>query len=153
MGEKIIVQNRKARHDYQVLDRFEAGIALQGTEVKSLRQSGSMTLKDSYADFQKGELFLVGTHIRPYEQGNINNHAPERSRKLLMHRTQLERIQQKAAEKGLTLIPLRVYFKRGLVKVELGLCRGKRLYDKRETIKERESKREVDRALKEARKA
>lgn len=151
MGEKIIVQNRKARHDYEVLDRHEAGIALLGTEVKSLRVNGSMTLKDSYADFQAGQLILVGTHIRPYDQGNINNHDPERPRKLLMHRHEMTRIKQRVEEKGLTLIPLRVYFKNGIVKVEIGVCRGKRQYDKRETIKERESKREVDRAIKSVR--
>lgn len=149
MGEKTIASNRRARHDYHVLDTFEAGIVLQGTEVKSLRNSGSMTLKDSYCDVIKGELFLVGTYIRPYEQGNIYNHEPERSRKLLMHKREIERLGQRVAEKGLTLIPLHVYFKRGLVKVEVGVCKGKHSYDKRASIKDRESKRDLDRALKE----
>lgn len=149
MGEKLITNNRRIRHDYEILDTIEAGIALQGTEVKSLRTKGSMTLKDSYADItQKGEVYLVGSHIAPYLQGNINNHEPERRRKLLMHKLEIEKLGQKMAEKGLTLAPLRVYFKRGKVKVLLGLCRGKKTHDKREAIKERESKREIDRALK-----
>lgn len=148
MGEKQIVQNRMARRNYQILDTFEAGIALQGTEVKSLREPGSMTLKDSYADIRKGELFLVGAHINPYVQGNIHNHEPERPRKLLMHKREIEKLTQRIAEKGLTLIPLSLYFKRGMVKVQLGLGRGKNVHDKRETIKARESKIEMDRALK-----
>jgi len=152
MGEKIIVTNRRARHDYHVMDSFETGIALVGTEVKSLRVSGGMTLKDSYADIERGELFLVGAHINPYEQGNIYNHDPERSRKLLMHKREILKLGQRVAEKGFTLIPLRVYFKEGRVKVELGLCRGKQTIDKRVTIKERESKRDMDRALKTVRK-
>ena len=152
MGEKIIVTNRRARHDYHVLDSFEAGIALVGTEVKTLRMTGGMTLKDSYAEIEKGELYLVGTHINPYEKGNIYNHDPERPRKLLMHKREILKQGQRVAEKGLTLIPLRVYFKEGRVKVELGLCSGKKTLDKRVTIKERESKRDMDRALKTVRK-
>lgn len=148
MGEKIITSNRRAGRDYQILERVEAGIALQGTEVKSLRMSGSVQLKDSYIDVVKGEVYLVGTHIPPYEQGNINNHDPERRRKLLLHKREILRLAQKAAEKGLTLIPLKLYFKQGRVKVEVGLCRGKRAYEKRDAIKERESKREIDRAIK-----
>jgi SsrA-binding protein len=151
MGEKQIVQNRMARRNYQILDTFEAGIALQGTEVKSLREPGSMTLKDSYADIRKGEVFLVGAHINPYKQGNIYNHEPERPRKLLMHKREIEKLEQRIAEKGLTLIPLSLYFKRGMVKVQLGLGRGKNVHDKRDTIKARESKIEMDRALKEVR--
>jgi SsrA-binding protein len=151
MGEKQIVQNRMARRNYQILDTFEAGIALQGTEVKSLREPGSMTLKDSYADIRKGEVFLVGAHINPYKQGNIYNHEPERPRKLLMHKREIEKLEQRIAEKGLTLIPLSLYFKRGRVKVQLGLGRGKNVHDKRDTIKARESKIEMDRALKEVR--
>lgn len=147
MGEKLVVQNRRARHDYQVLDTFEAGIELRGTEVKSLR-AGHMTLKDSYADIQHGEMFLVGAHINPYEQGNIYNHDPERDRKLLMHKREIERLGSQVAEKGLTLIPLRVYFKNGRAKVELGLCRGKQTHDKRTSIRERDAKREMDRAIK-----
>jgi len=149
MGEKSIVQNRMARRNYQILDTFEAGIVLQGTEVKSLREAGSMTLKDSYADIRKGgELYLVGAHINPYKQGNIYNHEPERPRKLLMHKREIEKLAQRIAEKGLTLIPLSIYFKKGIVKVELGLGRGKNVADKRETIKARESKIEMDRAMK-----
>lgn len=148
MGEKLITQNRLARRNYEILDTVEAGIALQGTEVKSLREAGSMTLKDSYADFQRGEVFLVGAHIKPYAMGNIHNHDPERPRKLLLHRLEIDRMSQRIAEKGLTLIPLRVYFTRGIVKVELGLGRGKHSYDKRDTIKARDSKREMDRAIK-----
>jgi len=113
-----------------------------------LRVSGGMTLKDSYVDIQTGEAILVGAHIEPYVEGNIYNHAPERPRKLLLHKREILRLWQRIAEKGLTLIPLRVYFKQGIVKVELGLCRGKHSYDKRVTIKERESKREMDRAVK-----
>lgn len=149
MGEDTtIVQNRTARRNYEILDSFEAGIALVGTEVKSLRESGSMTLKDSYADIKDGEVFLVGAHINPYAKGNIYNHAAERPRKLLLHKREIERLAQRIAEKGLTLIPLKVYFTRGMVKVELGLGRGKNVRDKRETIKARESKREMDRAIK-----
>jgi len=151
MREKIIASNRRAGRDYHVLDRFEAGIALRGTEVKSLRMTGSMTLKDSYAEIEKGEAFLVGVYIKPYEQGNIYNHAPERTRKLLLHKREILRLGQRIAEKGLTLVPLRVYFKEGRVKVEVGVCRGKHSYDKRAAIRDRDTQREVDRALKAAR--
>lgn len=147
MGEKTIVQNRRARHDYHVLDRFEAGIELRGTEVKSLR-GGHISLKDSYADVENGEMFLVGAHIHPYEKGNIYNHDPERPRRLLMHKREIVRLGAQIAEKGLTLVPLRVYFKQGRVKVELGLCRGKQTVDKRQTLRERDIKRETDRILK-----
>jgi SsrA-binding protein len=148
MGEKTIVKNRRARHDYHILERFEAGIALQGTEVKSIR-AGHINLKDSYADVDDGELFLVGVHIAPYEQGNIYNHDPERPRKLLMHKREILRLGQTIAEKGYTLVPLRVYFKDGRAKVEVGLCRGKQTVDKRHSLRQREQQREVDRALKE----
>jgi SsrA-binding protein len=149
MGEKIIVSNRRAGHDYHILDHVEAGIALCGTEVKSLRSSGSMTLKDSYADFtERGEAVLVGSYIRPYEMGNIYNHDPERPRKLLMHKHEILKLRQRIAEKGLTVVPLKVYFKQGLVKVELGVCRGKHSFDKRASIKDRESLRELDREVK-----
>lgn len=151
MGEKIIVTNRRAGRDYQVLDRIEAGVALVGTEVKSLRMKGSITLKDAYADIQDGEVFLVGAHIEPYEKGNIYNHEPERSRKLLMHKRDILRLAQRIAEKGLTLVPLKVYFKNGIVKIELGVCRGKHSYDKRDTIRERDTGRDMDRQIKEAR--
>ena len=147
MGEKTIVQNRRARHDYHILEQFETGIALQGTEVKSIR-AGQITLKDSYAEVDGGELFLIGVHIAPYEQGNIYNHDPERRRKLLMHKREIVRIGHTIAEKGFTLVPLRVYFKDGRAKVELGLCRGKHTIDKRQTLRKREQDRDVDRALK-----
>jgi len=149
MGEKNIAQNRRARRDYHVLDTYEAGIVLRGTEVKSLR-AGNMALKDSYIDTLRGELFLVSAHINPYEQGNINNHEPERPRKLLMHKREIIRISTKVQEKGLTLVPLRVYFKRGRAKVEIALCKGKHTIDKRQTIQDREAKREIGRQLKDA---
>ena len=149
MGEKVIAQNRRARRDYRVLEKHEAGIALRGTEVKSLRQ-GKMTLKDSYVDVRGGELYLVHAHIPPYEHGSVFNHDPERDRKLLMHKREIIRIGSKVAEKGLTLVPLRVYFKNGRVKVEVGLCRGKHQTDKRAVIKEREAKVEMERAMKAA---
>jgi SsrA-binding protein len=149
MGEKTIVSNRRARREYHVLDNIEAGIVLQGTEVKTLRTTNSMTLKDSYADIIGGELYLVGAHIAPYEFGNVMNHEPERPRKLLLHKREIVKLAQRVAEKGLTLIPRSVYFKQGMVKVDIGLCRGKHSYDKREAIKERETKRDMDRAMKE----
>lgn len=150
MGEKLIATNRRAGRDYHILDKMEAGVALTGTEVKTLRVSGGITLKDSYADVERGELYLLNAHINPYEQGNVFNHDPERKRKLLMHKREILRLSQRIEEKGFTLIPLRVYFKRGRVKIELGLCRGKHVFDKREDIKKRESEREMDRAMKRA---
>ena len=149
-GEKVITTNRKAHHDYHILERMEAGIALRGTEVKSLR-AGRVNLKDSYVEARDGEMTLIGTHISPYEAGNRFNHEPERPRKLLLHRREILRWGQKAREKGLTLVPLRLYFKNGKVKVEIALVKGKRSYDKREAIATRESQRELDRARKEAR--
>lgn len=152
MGEKVVVKNRRARHDYQVLDSYEAGLVLRGTEVKSLR-NGHMTLKDSYVDITDGELYLRNAHISPYDAGNINNHEPERARKLLMHKREIEKLARRVAEKGLTLIPLKVYFTRGRAKVEVGVCKGKVTVDKRRTIQDREVKRDLDRAMKEARKS
>ena len=151
MGEKIIANNKRARRDYHVLDRYEAGVELKGTEVKSLRD-GKITLKDSYIDVKGGELFLVNAHIAPYEYGNLFNHEPERDRRLLMHKKEITRLGSQVAEKGLTLVPLKVYFKNGRVKVEVGVCRGKHHVDKRSVIKEREAKVEMGRAIKEARK-
>jgi SsrA-binding protein len=151
MGIKIIVSNRRARHDYHVLEKLEAGIVLRGTEVKSLR-AGHMVLKDSYADIIGNELYLVGAHINPYEQGTAWNHEPERPRKLLVHKQEIKRLGAQVAEKGLTLVPLSVYFKEGKAKVEIGLCRGKQTIDKRRSIQEREVKREMDRAVKSIRK-
>lgn len=148
MGEKLITENRRARHDYHILDSLEAGIVLSGTEVKSIRMTNSLTLKDAYADIRKGEMYLVGAHIQPYEMGNIYNHEPERMRKLLVHRSEILKLGQQTAEKGLTLIPLRVYFKNGMVKVQIGLCRGKNTVDKRDTIQARDTKREMDRVMK-----
>ena len=147
MGEKVIVQNRRARHDYLVLDHFEAGIELRGTEVKSLR-AGGITLKDSYADVENGQMFLIGTHISPYDKGNIYNHDPERKRRLLLHKREILKLSAQVAEKGLTLIPLRLYFKEGRVKVEIGLCRGKHTVDKRDSLRESDIKRETDRLIK-----
>ncbi|MBI4557843.1 MAG: SsrA-binding protein SmpB [Candidatus Hydrogenedentes bacterium] len=147
MGEKLVTENRRARHDYHILEKFEAGIELRGTEVKSLR-AGQMTLKDSYADILNGQMYLVGAHISPYEKGNIYNHDPERQRRLLMHKREILRLHSRTAEKGLTLVPLRVYFKKGRAKVELALCRGKHHEDQRDTLREREIRREIDRALK-----
>lgn len=149
-GQKLIVDNRRAKRDYEILERFEAGIALRGTEVKSLRE-GRISLKDSYADVENGELYLIGAHISPYEKGSVWNHDPERPRKLLMHKREIIRLGSQVAEKGLALIPLRVYFSRGKVKVELGLCRGRHKTDKRALIREREVLREMDRAVKQVR--
>ncbi len=146
---RVITTNRKAHHDYHILDTIEAGVALQGTEVKSLR-AGRINLKDSYAEIRDGELYLVGVHISPYEQGNRFNHEPERPRKLLLHKREILKLGYKAREKGLTLVPLRVYFKASRIKVELALVKGKRAYDKRAAIAEREAKRDLDRAFKEA---
>jgi SsrA-binding protein len=148
-GLKIITTNRKAFHDYHVLETIEAGIALRGTEVKSLR-AGRVNLKDGYVDLRDGEMLLVGIHINPYEAGNRFNHEPERPRKLLLHKREILRFGIKARDKGLTIVPLKMYFKSGRVKVEVALVRGKRAYDKRAAIAQRESKRELDRALKEA---
>ena len=147
-GEKLIAQNRRARHDFHVLERHEAGIALRGTEVKSLR-NGKVSFKDSYADLVDGELYLKGVHIAPYEQGNIHNHDPDRPRKLLMHKDELIRLGIKKTERGLTLVPLRLYFKNGKAKVEIGLCKGKQKADKRETLRQRVAERETERYLKE----
>ena len=146
-GTKQIAKNSKAFHDYFVEDRFEAGMVLAGTEVKSIRQ-GAVNLKDSFCQVKDGELWLHGLHISPYEKGNIFNKAPRRTRKLLMHRREILRLQSSVQRDGLTLVPLSLYFKDSKVKVELGLCKGKKLYDKRATAAERDSKRDIDRAMK-----
>ena len=143
---KVVASNRRARHDFEILDRFEAGIALEGSEVKSLRD-GKVVLKDSFAHVRDGEIWLVGVYIAPYEFSRDGGHDPERTRKLLLHRREIDRIAAKLAEKGLTLIPLQIYLKDGRAKVELGLGRGKRTIDKRETLKERDQQREIERAL------
>ncbi len=146
---KVICTNRKARHDYFIVETMEAGIVLRGTEVKSLREGGAH-LKDSYAAVDRGELYLYNAHISPYSMGNRFNHEPTRTRKLLMHAHQVKRLLGKLQEKGLTLVPLRLYFNdAGRVKVELGLAKGKRLFDKRRTIAERDARREMRREMKE----
>lgn len=145
-GIKLIAKNRKALFDYEVVDSVEAGLVLQGTEVKSLRD-GKFQFKDAFAASQKGELWLHRAYIDEYSNGNIYNHEPTRSRKLLLHRHQIDRLAAKAQEKGLTLIPLEIYFKDGRAKVKLGLCRGKAKHDKRASIKERDEQRAARRAL------
>lgn len=149
-GEKLIASNKKAFHDYHVLDKYEAGMELTGTEVKSLRDRGA-TLKDSYVIFKAGEAFLFGAHISPYSHGNRENHDPERTRRLLLHRREIEKLESQVVEKGLTIVPLRLYFKGGRVKAEIAVVRGKKLYDKRETEKTREADREAAAAMKRAR--
>ena len=145
---RIIADNRKARHDYFVLETIEAGIALTGTEVKSARL-GRVNLQDAYASFSHGELFVQHMHISPYEQGNRMNVDPYRRRKLLLHRGELDALVGRMRERGMTVVPLRMYFtERGLCKLELGVCRGKKFYDKREDLKTRDAKREIERALK-----
>lgn len=145
---KVVATNRKAYHDYFIEDKLEAGIMLQGTEVKSLRD-GRVNLQDSYASVKDGEIFLHHCHISPYSHGNIMNHDPIRVRKLLLHKKEINKLMGKTQQKGLTIIPLRIYFsKRGHAKVEIGLAKGKKLYDRRETIKAREAGREVERAIK-----
>ena len=148
-GHKIIAQNKKAYHDYFVDEKYEAGIELFGTEVKSLR-AGQVNLKDSYIDVKDGELFVVGMHVSPYEHGNIFNRDPLRRRKLLMHKREIMKLHGLVAQKGMSLIPLSLYFKNSHVKVELGLCRGKKMYDKRDSIAERDANREIDRKMKES---
>lgn len=145
-ADPVVTVNRKARHDFEILETFEAGIALLGSEVKSLRD-GRVTLKDSFARVDRGEVFLVNAHISPYAAASRLGHEPERARKLLLHREEIDKLAGKVNERGLTLVPLRVYFKNGRAKVTLGLGRGKKAYDKREAIKRREMERETDRAM------
>ena len=141
---KIIAENRKARHDYFVIETYEAGIELFGTEVKSLR-AGNVNLKDSYCDVDGGELFAIGMHISPYEQGNIFNRDPLRDRKLLMHKREIMKLHGQVGQKGFSIIPLSLYFSGSYVKVELGLCRGKKLYDKRDSQAKKDSERNIER--------
>ena len=143
----VVVSNRKARHEFEVLQTLEAGIALQGTEVKSLR-NGKANLQDSFARFMAGELWLFNLHVSPYEQGNRHNHDPLRPRKLLLHRREMRKLVGQVEQQGLTLVPLDIYFRRGVAKVTLALVRGKKLHDKREDLKQRESQREMERAYK-----
>ena len=145
--EKLIASNKKAFHEYFVLQKVEAGLQLIGTEVKSLRD-GRAELKDSYVIFKNGEAFLFGAHIAPYSHGNIQNHDPTRTRKLLLHRREIEKLHAQVQEKGLTVVPLRLYFRGNRVKAEVGVVRGKKLFDKRETEKRREADREAAVAIK-----
>lgn len=145
---KTIAVNRQARHEYHVLESYETGIELVGTEVKSIRM-GAVNLKDSWGDIQNGELFVLGMHVSPYEKGNIFNRDPLRKRRLLMHRQEIRKLHQELKTKGLTLVPLSLYFKGSHVKMQLGLCKGKKLYDKRAHDAERDAKRSIDRAVKE----
>jgi len=144
-GETVVASNRKARHDYELLERFEAGIKLTGDEVKSLR-AGRASLVDAFARPRDGELWLEGMHVPPYEQGDTKAHLPLRPRKLLLHRREIDAIARDVAEKGLSVVPLRVYFTHGIAKVELALARGKRRYEKRQSIAKREAQREMERA-------
>ena len=147
-GTKQIASNRKAFHDYFVLDRFEAGIELAGTEVKSIR-AGNVNLKDAFCTVKNGELFVRGMHVSPYEQGNIFNRDPVRPRRLLMHKREITKLYARVMQEGVALIPLSLYFKDSRVKVELGLCKGKKLYDKRNDDAKREAARDIERTLKE----
>ena len=146
-GVKQIAANRKAFHDYFVLERFEAGIELAGTEVKSLR-AGTVNMKDSYCTIKNGEIFIRSLHISPYEKGNIFNKDPVRPRRLLMHKREIMKLNARIMQDGVALIPLSMYFKDSRAKVELGLCKGKKLYDKRHTMAERDAKRDMDRRMK-----
>jgi len=146
-GIKLAAQNRKARHDYFIEDTYECGIVLVGTEVKSIRK-GALNLKDSYAQVKNGELFLFGMHVSPYEQGNIYNHDPFRTRKLLAHAREIRKLNTLSQADGYSLVPLSVYFKDGKVKVELAVAKGKKLYDKRASIAERDADRDMDRNIK-----
>ena len=145
--EKTVTLNRKAYHDYRIEESIEAGIVLTGTEIKSIR-AGQVNLRQAYARVEDGELWLLNAHIAPYEKGNRYNHVPTRPRKLLLHRAEINRLVGKATEKGFTLVPLKMYLKDGIAKVEIGLAKGKKLYDKRESIARRYQEREIERAIK-----
>ena len=144
-GDRAIATNRRARHEYEILETLEAGLVLRGTEVKSLR-TGQVNFKDSYATVRNGEIWLLGCHISPYSHGTDANHDPERDRKLLLHAREITRLTGKIVERGLTLVPLKLYFKSGRAKLEIGLARGKKLHDKRSALREREVRREMDKA-------
>lgn len=146
--EKVLCSNRKAYHDYHVEESIEAGIELKGTEIKSLRE-GKANLKDSYALFKNGEAFLLNCHISPYSHGNIYNHDPLRTRKLLLHREEIRRLSGKVAQRGFALVPLKIYLSKGRAKVEIALAKGKKLFDKKEALKEKDIRRESEKALKE----
>lgn len=145
--EKVVTTNRKAYHDYHIHETYEAGISLLGTEVKSLRE-GRTNLKDSYAIIKDGEAFLLNCHISPYSHGNIQNHNPVRTRKLLFHKKEINKLWGKTSQQGFTMIPLKIYFKNGKAKVEIGLASGKRQYEKRAAIKEKEARKEIERHMK-----
>lgn len=146
-GEKLVTVNRKAYHDYQIEEELEAGIALTGTEIKSIR-AGRVNLRDAYARIENGELWLIGCHVSPYQQaGNFFNHEPDRPRKLLVHRQELNYLREKVQAKGYTLVPLRMALRNGRAKVDIGLGRGKKLYDKRDAMAERDARRDVERAM------
>jgi SsrA-binding protein len=145
---RTLVENRQARFNYEIMEKFEAGISLLGTEVKSIRE-GKANIKEAYADIRNGEAWLIGAHISPYSHGNITNHDSLRDRKLLLNAREIDKLQGKVMEKGLTLVPLRLYLKGRLIKLELGVGRGKKLVDKREDIKKRDQEREIQRAMKE----
>lgn len=145
-GVKIIAKNKRARHDYHIVDTVEAGIVLKGTEVKSVRR-GKVQLVDGFARIEDGELYVHGVHISPYEQGNRFNVEPRRIRKLLVHKAEIRRMVRQVMEKGMTLVPLSVYLRRGRVKIEIGICRGKKAYDKREAIRKRDADRDMERTL------
>jgi len=146
-GEKLVAQNKKAFHDYHIEERFEAGIVLTGTEIKSIRL-GKVNLRDSFAQVRRGEVTLHNMHVSPYEQGNRYNHEPLRTRKLLLHRNEINKLIGSIKEKGFTLVPLRLYLKNGLAKVEIALAKGKKEYDKRETLKKKDAQREIEKAIK-----
>ena len=150
-GIKIVAQNRKAWHDYFIEEKYECGIALFGTEVKSIRQ-GRVNLKESWAQIRKGEVWVEGMHISPYEQGNIYNRDPLRAKKLLLHRSEIRKLDSLVMRQGLTMIPLELYFRDGRVKVQLGLCKGKQLHDKRDSMAKKDSDREIQRALRQKQK-
>ncbi|MBR5121546.1 MAG: SsrA-binding protein SmpB [Oscillospiraceae bacterium] len=147
--ERVIADNRQARHNYFVLEALEAGIELVGTEVKSIR-CGGVNLKDSWCEIQDGQIFVNGMHISPYEKGNIFNRDPRRTRRLLIHKAEIRKLFDKVRQEGLTLIPLKLYYKGSRVKMELGLCKGKKLYDKREDLAKKQSQRDIERAFKES---
>ena len=146
MAEKIIAKNKQAYHEYFIEEKYEAGLVLAGTEVKSIRQ-GKVNLKDSFCRIENGEVFLLGMHISPYDQGNRFNHDPLRPKKLLMHRAEIRKLDQQIKRQGYTLVPLKIYLKDGLMKLELGLCKGKNVHDKRDVAAEKDAKREIERAF------
>lgn len=150
-GYKVVAQNKKARHDYEIEETYEAGIVLTGTEIKSIR-AGKVNLKDSYARIKDGEVFLLNMHISPYEQGNRFNHDPVRTRKMLLHKKEINKLIGLTKEKGYTLVPLKLYLKNGWAKVDLAVAKGKKLYDKREAMKKRDAQREIERAFRERQK-